>query len=97
MTLENQSWRVFETRRNTALAMGATPSHGITMGYVSDPFRTEEQNPDPERVALPAHGETMGRGAMTLENQSWRVFETRRHTPQEILAFVESVRFSRNK
>ena len=25
--------------------MGATPSHGTTMGYVSDPFRTEEQNP----------------------------------------------------
>jgi hypothetical protein len=28
--------------------MGAVPSHGITMGYVSDPFRTEEQNPDTE-------------------------------------------------
>ncbi len=25
--------------------MGAAPSHGTTMGYVSDPFRTEEQNP----------------------------------------------------
>ena len=26
--------------------MGATSSHGFTMGYVSGPFRTEEQNPD---------------------------------------------------
>ena len=25
--------------------MGATPSHGITMGYVSDPFRTENRTP----------------------------------------------------
>ncbi len=42
--------------------MGAAPSHGSTMGYVSGPFRTEEQTPDPERVALSAHGETMGSG-----------------------------------
>ena len=28
-----------------AVTMGVAPSHGITMGYVSDPFRTEEQNP----------------------------------------------------
>ena len=27
------------------MAMGATPSHGITMGYVSDPFRTENRTP----------------------------------------------------
>ncbi len=27
------------------MASGAVPSHGTTMGYVSDPFRTEEQNP----------------------------------------------------
>ena len=27
------------------MTMGAAPSHGTTMGYVSDPFRTEEQNP----------------------------------------------------
>ncbi len=25
--------------------MGAVPAHGITMGYVSGPFRTEDQNP----------------------------------------------------
>ena len=25
--------------------MGAAPSHGITMGYVSDPFRTEKPAP----------------------------------------------------
>ncbi len=42
--------------------MGATPSHGTTMGYLSGPFRTEDQNPDPEGVALSAHGRTMGLG-----------------------------------
>ncbi len=42
--------------------MGEAASHGITMGYVSDPFRTEEPaNPDTEGVALSAHGVTMGR------------------------------------
>ena len=51
--------------------MGAAVSHGITMGYASGPYRTEDQNPDPEGVALPAHGGTMG-----------RVFETRREKPQ---------------
>ncbi len=31
------------------------------MGYVSSPFKTEEPNPDTERVALSAYGGTMGR------------------------------------
>ena len=28
---------------SNTMTMGAAPSHSITMGYVSDPFRTEEQ------------------------------------------------------
>ena len=47
--------------------MGAAPAHGITMGYVSGPFRTEEQNPDTEGVAHSAHGGTMGRGQIPLK------------------------------
>ena len=42
-TLENQSWRVFETRRKRQMTMGAALAHGTTMGYVSDPFRTEDK------------------------------------------------------
>ncbi len=49
--------------------MGAAPAHGITMGYVSGPFRTEEQNPDTEGVAHSAHGGTMGRGQILLKTR----------------------------
>ena len=71
------------------MAMGATPLPWYHHGLRERSFQDRKQNPDPEGVALPAHGETMGRGAMTLENQSWRVFETRRHPPQRLFQALE--------
>ena len=35
--------------------MGAVPSHGTTMGYVSDPFRTEEQGESDTRRGFARH------------------------------------------
>ena len=55
------------TRRLFFLIMGAIPSHGSTMGYVSDPFRIEEPaNPGTEGVALSALGGTMGLRTMDV-------------------------------
>ena len=39
--------RRFHPRKSIVASLRA-PSHGTTMGYVSGPFRTEEQNPEPE-------------------------------------------------
>ena len=52
------------------MAMGATPSHGITMGYVSDPFRTENRTPTLKGSLFQPMVKPWDAGAKTLENQS---------------------------
>ncbi len=54
----------------------SAPSHGYTMGYVSGPFRTEGQNPTLKGSLHQPMVEPWD-GAITLEKQSWRVFEIR--------------------
>ena len=56
-------WRVLKLRdlqvriqdAIRTMTMGAAPSHGTTMGYVSDPFRTEEQGDSDTRRGFARH------------------------------------------
>ena len=57
-----------------------TLSYGTTMGYVSDPFRTENRTPTLKGSLFQPMVKPWDAVATTLENQSWRVFETRRNT-----------------
>ena len=42
----------WDATRSATPAMGDAPTHGVTMGYASGPFRTEDQNPTPSGNAV---------------------------------------------
>ena len=75
--------------------MGAFPSYGITMGYVSDPFRTEEQKSTRKGSLSQPMVKPWDAEANTLENQSWRVFETRRDPHKTVIPGARTVAFRR--